>query len=442
MRLAWCTPFAPRSAIGRFSSLVVPELRRRHGWDVDIWYPAGAGGRAEPDEGHELRSGTEEALADYDSIVYNIGDHAPYHRRLVELSGRYAGVLILHDLSLTHLMLGGLIAMRRRDVTRELRRWYGGEAERVTDEMLADPGGWAWQTESVTKFPLTELAVEAAAGVVTHSEFAATDLRRRYAGDIWTLPLPALHYDANELAEVELPMLDDRQVILQAGVLNRNKCVSAVLDGFAAADISDSAQLVICGYAERKDLQELQRDVRRLGVGDSVHVLGSVTDAQLHSLRRRAGIATVLRDPCIEAASAVLLDSMAYGLAVVTVSSGHYLEVPDDAVVRVPVPPAGADLAEALDGLVRDPARTAALGAAARGWVETRHNPTVYAAGIDRALREAGAFTRRRQLAAELARTLRRAGFGEEDEVAVTLADTATDLFAGQPRRGIDILFD
>jgi glycosyltransferase involved in cell wall biosynthesis len=372
--------------------------------------------------------------------VYNIGDHAPYHGQLVALSREAPGVLVVHDLSLSNLMLGELLAMPPSTRAWQLRRWYGDAAEEAAEGILADPAHWATEDDNPLKFPLIEFAVADALGVVTHSEYSAANLRPRYAGDVWRLPLPALHFGDAEVDEVELPMLDDRQVILQAGVLNPNKCVPAVIDGFEAAHIADRAQLVICGFAERPALARLNKDVKARGLTDSVHVLGPVSDATLHSLRRRASIATVLRDPCIEAASAVLLDSMAYGLAVVTVNSGHYVEVPADCVARVPVPPKAVDLAAIFRTWVDDPALAAEIGARATAYVDAEHTPQVYADRMADVLRLAGSYPRRRALAIDLAATLDRLGFAPDDEITEVVADTATELFGGEPRRARELL--
>jgi glycosyltransferase involved in cell wall biosynthesis len=279
--------------------------------------------------------------------------------------------------------------------------------------------------------------------VVTHSEFAADNLRSRYAGDVWRLPLPALHFDDSEVATVALPtIIDERPIILQAGMINRNKCIDAIIAGFAASTLADRAQLVIAGFAHKDELDELQRQTKRCGISDSVTILGSVSDAMLHSLRRRAAVATVLRDPCLEAASAVLLDSMAYGLAVMTVDAGHYVEVPDDAVVRVPIPPTAADIAVALGAMIDDLDRTRGIGARAREWVETWHTPAVYADGLVKVIDEAGTYSVRQALATDLAKMVHRVGFTDQDEIMQIVADSATNLFAAEPRKGREILFD
>jgi glycosyltransferase involved in cell wall biosynthesis len=414
----------------------VPAIRDRHGWDVDIWYPERAGGRLLPDAGFELTPGSGDDLRDYDAVVYNLGDHGGYHGALVDLCDEVPGTVVLHDLALTNMVLGRLLSISPAAAAHELSRWYETGSDRAASEIAQDPGGWAARTQSVTQFPLTELAVSGALGVVTHSRFAASRLSKGYVGDIWVLPLPALHFDTSEVEDVDLPMLDERQVVLQAGVLNSNKCVPTVVEAFAQAGISDRAQLVICGYAEPGDLENLHRDVQRRNLSDSVKVLGPVSDATLHALRQRALIATVLRDPCIEAASAVLLDSMAYGLAVVSVEGGHYAEVPADTVARVALPPRFADVAAILRRWIDEPNEARELGVRARAYVGARHTSAAYADGIVEAVAASGAMPRRRMLATQLSMALVRVGFTAEDAIANRVSAVAAELFSRHPEHG------
>jgi glycosyltransferase involved in cell wall biosynthesis len=252
--------------------------------------------------------------------------------------------------------------------------------------------------------------------------------------------LPALHFADSEFDDVDLPMLDDRLVILQAGVLNPNKHIEIVIEAFEKAEISDRAQLVICGHASRRTLSALHAAVVRRGLVGSVHVLGPVSDASLHTLRKRASIATVLRDPCIEASSAVLLDSMAYGLAPITVSTGHYVEIPDDAAVQVPAPPVAAELAPALRALVDDGHRVSTIGAAAHAHIAGVHSALHYAEAMLQVFHSAGAYPRREALAHDLSTILSRVGFSRSDRVAEVIADSATELFGANPRRGLEFI--
>jgi glycosyltransferase involved in cell wall biosynthesis len=443
MNIAWCTPFAPASAIGRFSALVVSELRSREHVDVDIWFPPGAGGRQVPDRGEVLPDDDAELiLGRYDTVIYQIGDNSAYHARIVELSHVVPGIIVAHDLSLIHLMIPKLLSLPTDALLSELTRWYGAEAGATAAADIAqDSSGWAWRDETVKHFPLTEFALEDATAVITHSRFAADEMRERYSGDVYSIPLPALHFDDAELAQVPLPMLDERPVILQAGVINPNKAVHTVIEAFDLAGVADRAQLVICGYADDRILAGVHRDVVRRGLERSVRVLGPVSDATLHSLRTRALMATVLRDPCTEAASAVLLDSMAYGLGLITVETGHYSEAPDATVARVALPLTADSVAARMLAWLDDPAAARAAGSAAREYVQKVHTPGRYVDQLLDIVPRAGAYRRRRELATELAATVQRIGFGPADPITDSVAGAAVELLDSSPRNAQDLIY-
>jgi glycosyltransferase involved in cell wall biosynthesis len=342
------------------------------------------------------------------------------------------GVVVLHDLSLVHLVFNRLRAVQGEYFVATMQRWYGAEGGRAALEALEHPDEWSWRPETVEQFPLTEVALEHATAVVTHSRYAAQALTSRYVGDVTVLPLPVSFERSRELADVALP--DDRLVILQAGVVNPNKHVATVLDAIVEADLADQVYLVICGHARPAELEHLRRRIDTLALGGSTTILGEVSDATLHTLRSRADIATVLRHPCGEAASAVLAESMGYGLPIVTVDDGCYREAPDEAVVRVPAPPTPQEVGAALRQWVDHPDLRARASASGRAFVAERHAPPAYGRGILEAVRRAGATSRRSALAHDLSTIAARAGFGPESSLIDRLADRAHELFGSPPR--------
>jgi glycosyltransferase involved in cell wall biosynthesis len=435
VKIAWCTPFSVRSAIGAVGALAVDALRRTEDVEVDIWYPVDAGGRMWPDAGREIGPDTAERLADYDAVVYNIGDQPVYHGPILELSQEVPGLVVLHDLSLVHLMFNRLRAVNDDDFLGAMHRWYGLEGQEAAQEGLERPGEWLYRTETVQDFPMTEVALEHATAVVTHSRYAAEALRRRYVGDVTVVPLPVSIEEAPAEADVDLGLPEDRIIILQAGVLNPNKHVPTVVEAVASAGLGDRVHVVICGHSQPQDLDRLRHHIDSLGLTDSTTVLGEVSDATLNALRARADIATILRHPCGEAASAVLAESLAFGLPIVSVNDGCYREAPAEAVTRVPVPPMATHVGAALRRFVDDPELRQRASASARAFAQEHHSPDAYAGGILTALQSAGAARRRVALAEDLATIAARAGFASDSTLIERLATRAHELFSPAPRR-------
>jgi glycosyltransferase involved in cell wall biosynthesis len=434
LRIAWCTPFSEQSAIGEFSALVVSALRELAGIEVDIWYPRGAGGRTTPDRGRELDYDCGPVLREYNAVVYQIGDHAKNHGLLLAAAAEVPGVVVMHDVSLVHLFFPMLIGMTRDELKEMLRR-LAPEHPDASSDFARDPSAWAWSANTEVSFPLTELAMHDARAVVTHSQFAATLFRDRYLGDISVLPLPVLHAPEAH-GGVSLPPIDpDRTIVLQAGTLNKNKRVDEVIAGFERSRARSVAQLVICGHGPQGEIDRLRHRARRLIADGDAIVLGAVSDEALDALRQRALVSMVLRHPSTEASSAVLVDSMAYGNAVVAVDAGHYAEMPAETLRLVMAPPNPDEIAAAIDSLVLDEDAARALGSRAAEHVTREHTVEAYARAIVPILRRAGTVLPRKWLVEEVAQAMMRTGFGAEHSLGSVVTETAMELFGGRPRR-------
>jgi glycosyltransferase involved in cell wall biosynthesis len=435
VKIAWCTPFAVESAIGGVSALAVDAIRREGAVDVDIWYPAGAGGRTWPDRGREMSDDIDDRLTAYDAVVYNIGDNPAFHGAIFDVSQKVAGLVVLHDLSLVHLIYNRLTAVSSEYFVATMERWYGAEGRRAGVRALENPNEWLWRPETVQQFPMTEVALENASAVVTHSAYAAEAVARRYVGDVTVLPLPVSMDRTPSDALVDLPVPDDRLLILQAGVVNPNKHVPTVLEAIVEADLVDKVHLIICGYMRAGESDVLHQRIATLDLDRCTTVLGEVSDATLHALRSRADISTVLRHPCGEAASAVLAESLGYGLPIVSVDDGCYREAPAEAVIRVPVPPDAEHVAAALRTWVDDPELRERAADHGRTFVRENHSPESYARGILEALGTAGAAGRRIRLATDLVAIAARAGFASDSSLIERLAGRAHELFSPAPHR-------
>ncbi len=433
MKIAWCTPFSERSAIGEFSALVVAALRSLD-VEVDIWYPRGVGGRTVPDAGRELGDASGPVLRTYDSVVYQIGDHVKNHGQILALAAEAPGVVIMHDVSLVHLFFPTLIELPRNELAALLRRLSPDRPDAAAD-FARDPAVWAWSDDTAVGFPLSELAMRDALTVVTHSAYAARLFRDRYVGDVAVLPLPIIHGPHTDRV-APLPLLDpDRPIVLQAGTLNANKRVEDVITAFERSRARATAQLVICGHGSEKVIERIRDRARHLVDEGSAVVLGAVADDVLDALRRRALVSMVLRHPSTEASSAVLVDSMAYGSAVIALRTGHYAEMPADTVRLTSFPADPDEIAEAIDSLVLEPDAARALGARAEQYVRGAHTAQAYAQALLPILAGSGSAVPRGWLVDELAHAMVRTGLGADDLVGPDVTRTITELFGGVPRR-------
>jgi starch synthase len=158
-----------------------------------------------------------------------------------------------------------------------------------------------------------------------------------------------------------------RPYVIFVGRITRQKGVPVLLR--AASGLDPRAQLVLC--AGQADTPELEAEVTGLVDGLRASRSGVVWIPEMLPKREVIQLlthATVFAIPSIyEPLGIVNLEAMACGTAVVGSRTGGIPEVVADGVTGLLVPPGEPEpLAEALNVLIRDPDRAAAMGQAGR----------------------------------------------------------------------------
>ena len=285
MRIAWFTPFATASAIGRASQLVTDELSRAA--DVDIWHPAAAELHAtrvrtlEIPQDLELLSAT---LGSYDLAVYNFGNYLPYHREIFEISRRVPGVAVLHDYVMHHFFAAYWLEYRHApaEYREAMRRCYGPAGEAAAGE---NPG--VWGGNRVVEFPLFEEATRGAYAAVVHSDYMAGCVGQRFPGPVRKL---ALAYDLPPApaprSRQELGVPRDHALLVSVGHVNPNKRILEVIEALAAeADLSRRVTYAVVGPMDPSYGELLLAAVRAARPGAERPAAG------LHLRRRPARVA-------------------------------------------------------------------------------------------------------------------------------------------------------
>src|SRR5438105_114731 len=118
MRIAWLTPFNPRSAIGQYSQAIVEHLgateevvvfAAEQGPDLLPQSCAAPTVRLPRDPDAALLA----ELGSFDLVVHNFGNHTPYHQTIYDVAVRQPGIVIMHDLVMRDFFLGYYLHHRR-----------------------------------------------------------------------------------------------------------------------------------------------------------------------------------------------------------------------------------------------------------------------------------------------------------------------------------------
>jgi phosphatidylinositol alpha-1,6-mannosyltransferase len=228
-------------------------------------------------------------------------------------------------------------------------------------------------------------ALRHASGVVAAGGFPAGEAARATGGARPTLVIPPgvdvtrFHPPADvtgrataRALRARLGLGGDGPVVVGASRLVRRKGFDTLLD--AVARLDDDVALVLVGAG--RDRPRLERRAVARGVDHRVRFLGRVPDGELVEVLGAADVFAMLcRDRWggleYEGFGIVFVEAAACGVPSVAGRSGGSAEAVLDGETGFVV--AGGDVGaavEALGGLLADPARRAAMGAAARARVE------------------------------------------------------------------------
>lgn len=389
MRLAWFTPMARPSAIGRYSMAAVGALSAYA--DVDVFYPRtgddipcpGACENVAIDAIGDART----RLAGYDTVFYNFGNYLGYHNAIYETYLQVPGVPILHDKVMQGFFVSRITRQFAPDYLCLMQYLYGREGRQAVLPLYSH--GWTTALEALTArhFPGFEPCLVNAPGCVVHSRSAADLVSARYGHllPVEVLDLPTFIYDFEYpgqplLTREELGAPGDLSLVVVAGRMNPTKRIEATITAIAGdAFLKQKALLAIVGGGEPEYVSIIEQAAARAGLGEHLRLVTHPDDRLLHSYIAAADVCVNLRNPSTESASASLVEQMYFGKPIVVTKTGVYDEVPDDVVVKTTTDDEVGSIRAALHRLLADEAYRESIGTAASAYVRAHHTPEVYA---------------------------------------------------------------
>jgi glycosyltransferase involved in cell wall biosynthesis len=361
VKVAYYSPLPPeRSGIADYSALLLPALERRV--DVEV-----------------VRRGRTRPVA-ADVALYHVGNDPDAHGWIIDALRRRAGVVVLHDFVLHHLVAG--LTLGRNDgraYLAALERDAGIPGRLLAHGVLEGRVLPIWETRP-DEFPLVDDVLAHAMGVIVHSRYVEARLEERdYEGPVWRIPHPAW-----PAPDVDAASVDGHPVFGCFGHVNATKRIPQLLEAFAVVRRRyRDARLLLVGPASPNF------DVSRLG-GDGVQRIDYVDEERLWSLIAACDACVSLRSPTMGETSGSAIRALSFGRPLVVSDLGWFSELPDDVALKVPVDedevPA---LAAALELLAASEATQLAMSAAAREYAERELGVDRVAAEYASALEEA-----------------------------------------------------
>jgi len=397
MKLNWFSPLPPAATdIGHFTSRVLPSLAARA--EVTLWTDQAKWDTAVTEfaevRHYEWREMQWADLNRGDVCVYNLGNNPLFHGSIWEIARRHAGVVILHDTRLHH-FFDGLYRVQQRDLAGYLELmdfYYGPEGRQDAYDCFISEARNI--NEMAAKYPLTELAIENALGVVVHTRTAHDDLSRT-ATPLRYLPLP---FSAGSRSEVAARKSTQPHRLILFGYIGRNRRLDAVLKALADFPRREEFRLDVYGSI-LDDEKHVRAQVRALGLKSLVRFHGFATEAELDNALGQADLAINLRYPTMGEASGSQSRIWAHALPSLVTKVGWYATLPPDAVAFVsPDQDEIAGIQAHLQNFLEEPQRFHQMGKKGFEILKEQHTPDQYAEGLLEFLTKAAA--RRAQAAA------------------------------------------
>ncbi len=395
MKVAYYSPMPPsRSGIADYSALLLPELSKRI--EVVVAQP----GRFRRDPAADV-------------ALYHVGNDAEAHGWIVEALRRRPGVVVLHDFVLHHLVVG--LTFARGDAAGYLaamEREAGLVGRLLAYAVLDNKLPPLWETRP-EDYPLTGEILEHATGIIVHSHYVEDRVRGiGYGGPVVRIPHPAWPVPAIVPADV-----DGERLFGCFGHLNESKRINELVSAFAKVrERHPGARLLLVG--------SLAVRLARLELPEGVEHRDYVLEDELWSLMAACDAIVSLRSPTMGETSGSAIRALSLGKPLVVSDVGWFAELPDQAVVKVPVDEReGETLAAALEVLIDEDVRRA-MGAAAKELVEREHRLDRVAEAYAAALEEfAGGAAVHEAVLHEVAQAAAEVGLDDTAEVAARLKE-------------------
>jgi glycosyltransferase involved in cell wall biosynthesis/SAM-dependent methyltransferase len=354
MRVAYFSPLPPaRSGIADYSEALLESLRPLA--VVEVF--------ASPDQPFDP--------AGFDIALYQVGNNG-FHAFVYEEALRHPGVVVMHESNLHHLMTELTIRRGDWDAYVDECEYNGGAearafAQRVRNlEVGPDYDG----------LPMTRRLLEKARGVVVHSRYMESEVRRAgFAGPIAVIPHGAWIPRADRHAyRDKLGIEADAPLIGIFGHLKPYKRIAESLRALRRlVKVEPRARAILVGEAH-PDFP-IEAMIRSMGLSANVRVLGFTPIEDFTGYIAACDIVLNLRWPTVGESSGTMLRAMGLGRALVVSEIGSFAEFPDDVCLKAPVGAGEEDLIfEYMNLLVSQPQVALELGARAKRYVAERCN--------------------------------------------------------------------
>lgn len=330
MKIAWFSPLPPAPTdIGNYTMRLLPHLESAFQIELYSEQETAETGLSRVPVKKYLGKGLNwRELNQFDFSVYHLGNNLLFHKGIWEASLQKPGVIVLHDEALhDFFFMFCRSAQDREGYLNWMKQFYGEQGCTCGEQFWK---GMRTIDEMVQKYPLTELGLMGALGVVVHTRALFDKLKTSNGYPIAHLNLPYNPISKKRTKEVGQ---SKPYSLVVFGHLGRNRRIEQILSVLSEFPNKDEFTLTIMGELwDRTYVSEL---IRKMGLGKRVEILGYVPEEELNKRLSRADMALNLRYPTMGEASGSQLRIWDHALPSLVTKVGWYAELPANTVFMV-----------------------------------------------------------------------------------------------------------
>lgn len=355
MKLILFTPVIKSSAIARMACLVGRKLIE-NGYNLTVVRTENSSCYGEPIHPFGLNI---VAWSDFDEIyhltktadvlIYQIGNHYPFHEGGVFWLSKLSGIVCLHDFYLTHLFKGWA-QNNLAQAQLILKTWYG---EKITREFFSFKNRESFIEWSYQNAPMTEWLCSMAEAIITHSSWHVERILNSCPGSVSSVPLPyeSLLGEATSSSPLKK---NNEFYVLTIGHMNTNKRVKSVIQAIGKNRfLRKKITYNLVGHITEEMKINLLTFAKKLKV--KILISGEVNDVELIKAIDKADLISCLRWPALETASASAIEAMLSAKPILVTNTGFYQEIPDKCAIKIDPKNEIKELTFTLEKLVNKP---------------------------------------------------------------------------------------
>lgn len=360
LRLAWAGPWNERSSIAADGRVLLAALAAAgHGTEV-IRTEAGEAARLPPLPApgpvHPPGAVEATALARFDAVLVNLGNHYAFHAHAPALLASSACVAVVHDVTMEDFAYA----------------WRHAPAETVDLAALR------------SSVPMMQALAALGCAAIVHGPHYRAAVEAACPGPVIELPLCCVPPEPPPPRPIG-PGL----TVATVGHINVNKRVDQVIRAMGASPrLRARGRYVLLGPISTEERERLLRLAQMVGA-PAPEFTGWIPDDALVAHLAGADVIACLRHPVTEGGSGSLVLALQSARPAMVSDTGVYAALPAGMALRCAPGEEAADVLRHLEWVLDNPLAARQIGQRAAAWARETHAPERYAERLIPFLREA-----------------------------------------------------